>query len=370
MAHLTYMPLSTCLGAFGMNDDEYSEEHEDFERDDPGEKALATASRSQEEGAAPDAPDVYLTVPTLHVDEINLEVEDLTAHVSLSTEVLDLLKLNVGADVHLGRVQLDVKGVEAQAELEVRLRHVAAIVERVLTTIDRNPQILEHVTRGVETATSELGSGTGQAVAELGRGGGTAVESAGEGVGEAVEATGAGAGEAVRSAADTAGEAVRATADSTSRTVENTTDSAVRGAGDALDSAEDELKEDDDDHSQEDHSDEYADLDEYADEYADEYEDTADGEYADENEAGDEDVPAERRRRERKPARSSSRARREPGTKASRTISGETDEAQAKRPGRTSRNATAREGERKQASASRKQARSRSLHATRGRAPQ
>ncbi|WP_262403721.1 hypothetical protein, partial [Actinomadura sp. CNU-125] len=121
-------------------------------------------------------PDVYLNVPELKVEEISLEVENLEAHVALSAQVLDMLRLNVGADVGLGAVKLDIKGVEAQALLEVRLDEVAAIVDRVLTTLDRNPQLLEHIGRGVES----IGTGAGRAVGELGSGARSAVEDVGE----------------------------------------------------------------------------------------------------------------------------------------------------------------------------------------------
>ncbi|WP_079125209.1 hypothetical protein [Streptomyces lushanensis] len=139
--------------------------------------------------------DVYLDVPTLNIEEINLEVEDLSARVSLRAEVLDLLRLQVGADVELGRVQLDIKGVEAQAQLKVRLGNVAAIVNRVLTTIDRNPQILEQLTRGVGAAVQEVGTGARHAVGELGRGAGRAVEDVGRGVRETVGDVGDTAGD-------------------------------------------------------------------------------------------------------------------------------------------------------------------------------
>ena len=62
--------------------------------------------------------------------------------------MLDLVKLNVGVDVHLGKVRLDIKGVEAQALVKVRLDHVAAIVDRVLTTLDRNPELVEEPGQG------------------------------------------------------------------------------------------------------------------------------------------------------------------------------------------------------------------------------
>ncbi|GAA2438426.1 hypothetical protein GCM10010191_61990 [Actinomadura vinacea] len=143
-------------------------------------------------------PDVLLDVPELRVDEITLEVENLRARVSLQAEVLDLLKLNVGADVVLGKVDLTVKGVAAQALLKVRLDNVARIIERVLETIDANPQILENVTRSVGLALEDVGGGAGRAVDEIGHGTGHAVRDVGGGAGRAVQDIGTGAGQGVR----------------------------------------------------------------------------------------------------------------------------------------------------------------------------
>ncbi len=142
-------------------------------------------AESGEEVAEPE-PDVLLDVPDLSVDEIDLEVEDLQAHVSLQAEVLDLLKLHVGADVKLGRVALTITGVQAQAQLKVRLNRVAEIIGRVLTTIDRNPEVLEHVARTVEPVLRDAGV----AVGELGEGGRRALEDVGHGVGDTVEGVG------------------------------------------------------------------------------------------------------------------------------------------------------------------------------------
>jgi len=120
--------------------------------------------------------DVLLDVPTLKVDEISLEVADLRARVSLNAEVLDLLRLHVGADVALGRVNLGIKGVEAQALLKVRLGNVAAIIRDVLRTIDNNPQLLENITGSVARAVGDVGTAAGHAVADLGSTAGQAVQ--------------------------------------------------------------------------------------------------------------------------------------------------------------------------------------------------
>jgi hypothetical protein len=133
-----------------------------------------------------DEPDVFLDVRQLRVDEITLDVEDLQARVSLQAEVLDLLKLNVGVEAELGSVHLEIRGVEAQALLKVRLDNVARIIGRVLTTIDRNPEIVEQLAAGVGSAADELGRGAGDAVGELGRGAGEVVEDVDQYAGEAI----------------------------------------------------------------------------------------------------------------------------------------------------------------------------------------
>src|SRR5213592_3923704 len=86
-----------------------------------------------------DEPDVIVDIPVVKVDEIHFELDDLEARVSLHAEVLDLVKLSVGVHVELGKVELNIKGVEAQALMRARLDHVTAIIDRVLTTLDRNP---------------------------------------------------------------------------------------------------------------------------------------------------------------------------------------------------------------------------------------
>jgi hypothetical protein len=94
-------------------------------------------------------------------------VEDLRAHVSIEANVLHVLRLSVGADVQLGGVHLDIKGVEAQALLKVRLDKVAEIINRVLSTIDRNPEIVTQTTPPLGATASELGRTAGHSVDDV-----------------------------------------------------------------------------------------------------------------------------------------------------------------------------------------------------------
>jgi hypothetical protein len=160
----------------------------------------------------PEGPDVLVDVPVVKVDTIDLEVEDLQAHVAVMAEVRDILQLNVGAEVRLGKVELEIKGVEAQALLKARLENVTAILQRVATTLDRNPELLKSVGKTAERVgggTRQMLSETGEAVEETGEGAGGAVEGAGKGAGQAVGDLGQGAGQAVEGLGEGAGQGAK-----------------------------------------------------------------------------------------------------------------------------------------------------------------
>lgn len=147
-----------------------------------------------------DGPDVLLDVPVVKVDEIDLEVDDLRAQVSVMAEVRGLVELSVGAEARLGKVELNIQGVEAQALVKARLDNVSAILERVLLSLDRNPALLESVGEAVERVgggTSKLLAESGEAVEDVGEGTGHAVQQVGQGAGRGVAQIGRGAGEGV-----------------------------------------------------------------------------------------------------------------------------------------------------------------------------
>ena len=100
-------------------------------------------------------PDVLLDVSELEVDRVNLEVDDLRAHVSILVELANLLHLSVGVDARLERVKLEIEGVEAQVLLKVRLKHVRAILEKALDTIAEHPEILRILSRSLSQVARE-----------------------------------------------------------------------------------------------------------------------------------------------------------------------------------------------------------------------
>lgn len=184
----------------------------------------------QDDATSGNIPDVLLDVPVVKVDELNFELDDLKARVSLFAKVLDLVELSVGVDASLGRVKLDIKGVEAQALLKVRLDNVTAILDRVMTTIDRNPQIIEKLAEGVSSAVQGVGQGAGQAAESVGEGAGSAVEDVGEEAGQAVGEMGQSAGQAVQDVGQGAGQAAQQAGQGAGRAAEQAGQAAGQAA--------------------------------------------------------------------------------------------------------------------------------------------
>jgi hypothetical protein len=144
-----------------------------------------------------------------------------------------LVQLVAGVHVHVGKVEVDVKGVEAEALLKVRLENLYDIIDRALSTIDRNPEILEALLKTVDTVVDDIGQtaqtalgpggagtraldqvggaakqavGPGGAVTETGKEAGQAVDDTGKAVGGVAEQAGAGVGEAAGQVGQTGGQ--------------------------------------------------------------------------------------------------------------------------------------------------------------------
>jgi hypothetical protein len=107
--------------------------------------------------AGSDQPDVLLDIPNLSVDEITLDVQNLQANVSLDARVANLVKLTAGVNASIDKVNLSIKGVKASVLLIVRLDNVRQIVDKTLTTIDQNPQLVERLLDSVDNTVGTVG---------------------------------------------------------------------------------------------------------------------------------------------------------------------------------------------------------------------
>ena len=159
-------------------------------RQRPGPLSARQEKRSLPEPPRQGDPDVVLDVQRLHVDEIELKLDDLKAHVALEAQVLDLLRLDVGVDASLRGVDLSIKGVDAQALLKVRLENLTVILDRVMNTVDRNPELLARLADRIGATLGEVGSSAAQAVGGLGEDAGAVAGQLAESAASAVEDVG------------------------------------------------------------------------------------------------------------------------------------------------------------------------------------
>ncbi len=170
-------------------------------------------------GPAGDEPDVLLDVPVLKVEELDLELEDLRVHVSLQTELAGLVKINVGVDAFLNKAKLNIKGVDAQALLKVRLDRILDTFDRALQAIDNNPEIVGELVRSAGGALSD--EAAGRTIEETAERTDPAQEEAASD-GELLSETVDGAGRTVRRTADGSGSIVEATLDDSGGVVDET----------------------------------------------------------------------------------------------------------------------------------------------------
>ncbi|KAF2442839.1 hypothetical protein P171DRAFT_390750 [Karstenula rhodostoma CBS 690.94] len=87
-------------------------------------------------------PDVFLNA-SVHVGEIHIEVQNLTAKINLDAQVLQLLSFNAGVDLSIQRVNLLIQNVTAKVLLEARLANLVLMINDTLNSIDLNPILAE-----------------------------------------------------------------------------------------------------------------------------------------------------------------------------------------------------------------------------------
>jgi len=181
-----------------------------------------------------EAVDVYVDAPVVKVDEIKFELDDFRAHLALLAEAGHFVQVNAGVGVRLGKVELDIQGVETQALMEVRLNHLSRILERVLTSLDRNPELL----RSVGDALGDVGGGahdlltdTGDTVKSAGKGAQSAVQDVGKGAGKGVAGLGQGAQQGVQGLGQGAQQGVEGVGQGAQQGVEQLASGGQQGDG-------------------------------------------------------------------------------------------------------------------------------------------
>lgn len=84
------------------------------------------------------------------IERVLDDLSCLVAH-RRTTDAMNFVQITAGVDVGIKKVQLSISGVLAKAYLYVDLDNIARIVDRVVLTLDRNPQIITQVLKTVDT---------------------------------------------------------------------------------------------------------------------------------------------------------------------------------------------------------------------------
>lgn len=103
------------------------------------DSVIYSTANTRANASFPD-PDVFLNA-SVGVEEINIEVDNLTAKINLDLQVLQLLQFNAGVDLSVDKVQLLIQNVSARVLLEARLENLVTMVDDVLDSLDLNPII-------------------------------------------------------------------------------------------------------------------------------------------------------------------------------------------------------------------------------------
>jgi hypothetical protein len=191
--------------------------------------------------------DVVLDIPNVCVERIFLKVDSVTAKLNLNAQVANLVRVNAGADVLIGNVDLTILDVRARALLLVDLDDVVHIVDQTLTFVDNNPQIIEQLGSTLQNTVGTVGTVVGGTLRGLVLGvtrlanGNTLQRVVNEATGEILERTLSTAGSqiaqrvvgsvlrlpTIRETTNTAGQAVRQVRDTAGSLLEYTLDRAT-----------------------------------------------------------------------------------------------------------------------------------------------
>ena len=153
------LPLVTFAQSVSESD-EYTGYKLDIRDDgDPTAVLYETANTTPNVSDSVPPPDVFLNA-SVHVGEIDIEVENLTAKINLDAQVgektqslsqilradsllqvLQLLQFNAGVDLSVDQVKLTIQNVTAKVLLEARLANVVRMINDTLSSIDLNPII-------------------------------------------------------------------------------------------------------------------------------------------------------------------------------------------------------------------------------------
>jgi hypothetical protein len=86
------------------------------------------------------------------VDSLALTVDSLKTRLALDTRVANLVRIHAGADVVMGNVDVNLKGVQANALVLIDLSDVVHVTDQTLTFIDKHPEVVPRLQGASDSA--------------------------------------------------------------------------------------------------------------------------------------------------------------------------------------------------------------------------
>jgi hypothetical protein len=95
-------------------------------------------------------PDMILDFPNVSVDELEMELHNFTARVTVEGSVGNLVKVCTGVNVNVGDLSVSMKGVQASALLVGRLDNLKEVLGKAIDAAMQNPDLLDARTARAE----------------------------------------------------------------------------------------------------------------------------------------------------------------------------------------------------------------------------
>ena len=105
----------------------------------------ATAPGGSGPAAPRESPDLQVAVDRLELRDVDLEVEGLTADVSLSLSFLGIVSAELRVEAGADRLALKVGELLGDARVDARLGVLAAVIEDIVKLFEENPDLLQRL---------------------------------------------------------------------------------------------------------------------------------------------------------------------------------------------------------------------------------
>ncbi|MBO9700229.1 MAG: hypothetical protein J7604_08465 [Sporocytophaga sp.] len=112
------------------------------------EKLIKKAEDSSENEEQPNVQretdndsDMILEVPSLKAGKVNMDAENLNFSISVKAQLSNFSNIEIGTDIHIDKIKLDVDSLEAEALFTAKLKKIETIFIKALESLDKNPDL-------------------------------------------------------------------------------------------------------------------------------------------------------------------------------------------------------------------------------------